>query len=83
MEGIILLFLILLVGALIPLGMVAGFGRKRLGVNPPRHCSNCETPMSLRRVSLLQLLTFRGMWMCPHCGTRMRRKAGIAGKATR
>jgi hypothetical protein len=47
MEGIIWLFLALLV-ALIALGMVAGFGRKRVGVNPPRHCSSCKTPMATR-----------------------------------
>jgi ribosomal protein L37AE/L43A len=82
MEGVIWLFLVLLV-ALIAFGVVAGLRRKRLGVDPPRHCSSCKTPMSLRRVSLLQRLTFRGMWMCPHCGTRMRKKAGMAGTATR
>jgi len=33
-----------------------------------RQCSWCETPMSLRRVSIIQSLTLQGIWICPHCG---------------
>ena len=39
----------------------------------PGRCSNCETPMSLRRVSILESLTLRGTWKCPHCGNRIKR----------
>lgn len=83
MDGLVWFFLALLV-ALMTIGVVAGLRRRPLGVDPvSRHCSNCRTPMSLRRVSLLQSLTHRGMWKCPHCGARMRKKAGMPGTATR
>jgi len=80
MDGVTWVFLVLLI-SLIALGVIAGLRRKRLGVNPPRHCSSCTTPMSLRRVSLLQLLTSRGEWMCPHCGTRIRGARRATGTA--
>jgi ribosomal protein L37AE/L43A len=69
MEDIVWLLLALIV-ALVALGMaLAQF------LNP-RHCPSCETPMSLRRVSIIQTLTLKGMWMCPHCGNRIKsRKA--------
>jgi Zn finger protein HypA/HybF involved in hydrogenase expression len=83
MDGVIWVFLAFSV-ALIALGMVADLRRRLLGVDPMSgHCSNCRTPMSPRRVSLIQSLTLRGMWKCPHCGARMRKKAGIAGTATK
>jgi hypothetical protein len=40
------------------------------------NCTNCETPMSMRRVSILELLTLRGVWMCPHCGARLYKRRG-------
>ena len=72
MEGVIWLFLALLL-ALICLGVVvAGLRRRAPSVSlTPGHCSNCKTPMSLRRVSVLQSHALLGEWMCPHCGTRM------------
>jgi hypothetical protein len=54
MDGIIWLFLALTV-ALVAFGVVLP-GRRRLpsGVDPNlSHCSSCQTPMSLRRRSLL------------------------------
>jgi hypothetical protein len=77
MEGVIWLFLALVL-ALICLGVVlAGLRRRRPTVSPnPGHCSNCKTPMSLRRVSVLQSHALLGEWVCPHCGTRMN-KAGM------
>jgi ribosomal protein L37AE/L43A len=75
MDGIIWLFPALMV-VLVALALVLVAMRRRPSApNPQRHCSNCQTPMSLRRVSLFEALTLRGVWMCPHCGTRMS-KAG-------
>jgi hypothetical protein len=80
MHGVIWVFLALLV-PMIALRMVSGLRRWPSGVDPmSRHCSNCRTPMSPRRVSLIQSLTHRGMWMCLHCGTRIN-KTGRAGTA--
>jgi ribosomal protein L37AE/L43A len=70
MKDIIWLFLALV--ALLALGIVARLRRLPSGVDPPRHCSSCQTPMSMRRVSIFMSLTLRGMWMCPHCGNRFK-----------
>jgi hypothetical protein len=76
MDEITSLFLGLLV-TLATVGAVAVGRRRSSGVNAnPRHCANCQTPMSLRRVSLIQSLMFRGGWMCPHCGTRLHKRQG-------
>jgi DNA-directed RNA polymerase subunit RPC12/RpoP len=82
MEGIIWLFLAQVV-ALVVLGdMVVGLRRRSGSVNPnPGRCSKCATPMSLRRVSIFESLTFRGVWMCPHCGNRIKSRKGVAGTA--
>jgi hypothetical protein len=78
MEGIVWLFPALILVAVCVL--LAGLRRRPPAIEQnSTRCTNCETPMSLRRVSLFQSLTFRGKWMCPHCGTRMRRRARIAG----
>jgi hypothetical protein len=75
MDGIIWLVLGLTV-ALVAVGVVLA-GRRRLSrVHSPHHCSICQTPMSLRRVSIFHSLTFRGIWMCPHCGTRIKWRDG-------
>jgi hypothetical protein len=60
MEGIILLTLLV---ALVAIGvLVAGRrGRVRSVEQNSRRCSSCQTPMSLRRVSLIQSLTLRGV----------------------
>jgi len=71
MEGFIWLF-IALITPLAVFGVVAATVRRReIDVDQTRHCPHCETPMSMRRNSLLQSLTHRGMWMCPHFGTRI------------
>ena len=70
MEGIIWLFLALIV-ALVALGVVlAGLRRPRIN-QKSAHCASCRTPMSLRRVSIFESPTLRSQWLCPHCGNRM------------
>jgi hypothetical protein len=79
MDGIVWLFLSLTV-ALLALGVVlVRLRREASGVDPPRHCSSCQTPMSLRRASLFQSLTLRGTWTCPHCGTRIKTLNRLSG----
>jgi DNA-directed RNA polymerase subunit RPC12/RpoP len=69
------LILIILIFAL---GAALRARRRRLAVNPkPDRCSNCKTPMSLRRVSALESHAVFGEWACPHCGTRMDRKGKV------
>jgi hypothetical protein len=71
MEGVIWLLLALIL-ALICLGVVvAGLHRPPSVNQNPGDCSNCKTPMSLRRVSLLESHALLGEWVCPHCRTRM------------
>jgi hypothetical protein len=43
-----------------------------------RHCPHCDTPMSMRRISLLKSLLFLVAWECPHCGSRSRSRTGTA-----
>jgi hypothetical protein len=71
MEGTIWLFLALIV-ALFALGALLADVRRRAPTikQNPGQCSNCETPMSLRRVPIFQSPSFKGEWMCPHCGAR-------------
>jgi hypothetical protein len=80
MDGVISIFLAIVV-ALISLALVARVRRPSPEVDPPRHCSNCETPMSLRRVSRFKSLLFLPAWQCPHCGNRSRSKKGVTGTA--
>ena len=47
-------------------------GRRLSGVNNPSQCANCETPISMRPASISQLLLLRGIWICPHCGARIK-----------
>jgi hypothetical protein len=56
MEGTIWLFVVLTI-LLFAVGVVvAGLHRRHLGADQTsRHCPQCETPMSLRRVSLSSL----------------------------
>jgi ribosomal protein L37AE/L43A len=81
MEGIIWLFLALTV-ALVAVGILRAGRHRPSGIISPRHCSICQTPMSLRRVSIFHSLTFRGIWMCPHCGTRIKWRKGVTGTVT-
>jgi hypothetical protein len=79
MDGIIWVFLVLFV-ALVAFGVVAvTLRRRQSGVDPHlTHCSNCQTPMSLRRVSWIKSLFFLAAWECPHCGNRSRSRTGTA-----
>jgi ribosomal protein L37AE/L43A len=79
MDGVVWLFLTLI---LVAVGfLLAGFRRRSSRVENSSQCPNCQTPMSMRRVSLFQLLTFRGIWMCPHCGARISKMGRVAGTA--
>jgi DNA-directed RNA polymerase subunit RPC12/RpoP len=70
MRGIFPCFV--LIGAIIALGALALSRRRPPSIehNPVR-CSNCETPMSLRRVPFAKSQVLLGEWECPHCRTRM------------
>jgi hypothetical protein len=82
MDGIVWLFLTLLV-ALMVVGVVAvGRGRVRSMGQDLGRCSSCLTPMSPRRVSSFRSRPFLGHWVCPHCGTRIKRRGGAAGAAS-
>jgi ribosomal protein L37AE/L43A len=86
MDGILGIFLALLI-ALVAVGVVLAGRRRPSGINPTsRHCTRCQTPMSLRRVSLLRSLVLLGEWVCPHCGNRIKagkRAPGTAAQRTR
>jgi hypothetical protein len=69
MDGIVWLFLALTV-ALVAVGVALAGRRRPSGIDSPRHCSTCQTPMSLRRVPLLKSHALLGEWECPHCGNR-------------
>jgi hypothetical protein len=69
MDGIIWLFLALNV-ALVAVGVVLAGRRRPSGIDLPRHCSICQTPVSMRRVSWFKSLVFLAAWQCPHCGAR-------------
>jgi ribosomal protein L37AE/L43A len=74
MDGIIWLF-IAKVMALVVLGVViVGLRRGRFAVQKSSHCPNCQSPMSMRRVSILRSFTLMGGWVCPHCGTKLHRR---------
>jgi DNA-directed RNA polymerase subunit RPC12/RpoP len=83
MDGIIWLFLVLIV-ALVALGAVlVGLRRRVPSVEDnPGHCSICETPMSLRRVSLFRLFILLGQWVCPHCGSKIKSRKRVSGRLT-
>jgi hypothetical protein len=44
----------------------------------PGGCSNCATPMSLRRISIFESPPFKVQWMCPHC-----RRVSNSGRGAR
>jgi uncharacterized protein with PIN domain len=72
-----------LIAALVAVAVVVARFRHRpqsIERNPGR-CSSCETPMSLRRVSIFRSHSF-GEWVCPHCGTRMDKKRRVARTAS-
>jgi hypothetical protein len=82
MDGKIWFFLALVVAWVAVTVMLAR--RRRLAADQEsRHCPHCETPMSLRRVSILESLTLRGLWLCPHCGTRLHRRRGRVARPAR
>jgi hypothetical protein len=79
MDGIISLFLDLLV-ALATVSIAAVGRRRSCGVNAiPRQCASCQTLLSMRRISGVKSRLFWAGWECPHCGTRSRSKRRAAG----
>jgi len=82
MDGIFWLFLAFLV-ALVALGAVlAGLRRRAPSMeHAPARCTSCETPMSLRRVSIFEAPRLRVQWVCPHCGSRIKKGRSV-GTAT-
>jgi hypothetical protein len=78
MDGIIWLFLALIV-ALVALGAVLAGLRRRPPQIKTDHCPSCRTPMSLRRVPLFKSHALLGEWQCPHCGNRTKSGKGLSG----
>jgi hypothetical protein len=73
MDGMVWLFPAFILASVAFGVVVAGLRRRLSGLDlNVRHCSNCQTPMSLRRVSIFQSYTLRGAWMCPDCGNRIK-----------
>jgi DNA-directed RNA polymerase subunit RPC12/RpoP len=78
MEGVIWLFPALVLALICLAVVLAGIRPRPPSVSQsPGQCSNCETPMSLRRVSVLESHALLGEWVCPHCGMRMDRKGKV------
>jgi hypothetical protein len=79
MDGIISLFLALIAAlvALVPGWRVFASVRPQWSIDPAR-CMSCETPMSLRRVSIISSRML-GQWECTHCGTKMNKRGRVAG----
>jgi hypothetical protein len=59
-------------------GVAMGLRRPSDSTEHPKRCSNCETPMSLRRVSWFRSFLFLAAWECPHCGNRTKSRTGTA-----
>jgi hypothetical protein len=82
MDGIIWLFLALLVSVVALGAVLAGLRRRPPSVEDNAgHCSSCATPMSLRRVPLLKSHAVLGEWECPHCRNRFKSGKGVSGTA--
>jgi predicted RNA-binding Zn-ribbon protein involved in translation (DUF1610 family) len=83
MEGVAWLYLASIIVFFALGALLVSAHRRRLAVNPkPDRCSSCETPMSLRRVSIFESSTLRVQWTCPHCGTRIKSRKGVTGTPT-
>ena len=83
MDGIVRLVSALTLAVVVLAMVLVVLRRRPSGPDPQlRHCSNCRTPMSLRRVSLFESFTLRRTWICPHCGTRMSKAGKGAGEGT-
>jgi hypothetical protein len=68
MDGSIWLALALI---LVAVGCaLAGVRQRPPEVEKASGCANCETPMSLRRVSIFISFPTLSAWACPHCGLR-------------
>ena len=69
MDGIVwLFFALLLIAASLVLG---GLRRRQLAADhASRPCPHCQTPISMRRRPLIQVVKIRGRWLCPHCGAK-------------
>jgi hypothetical protein len=70
MEGINWLYLALILVAVC--FVLVGLRRRAPSMeHDPARCTSCETPMSLRRVSIFESPTLRIRWVCPHCRNRI------------
>jgi hypothetical protein len=73
------MFWLLLVPLMVLAGVAIGLRRHADSTEQiSKRCSNCETPMSLRRVSWFKSFLLLAAWECPHCGNRSRSRTGTA-----
>jgi hypothetical protein len=71
------MFWLLLVPLMVLVGVAIGLRRHADSTEQiSKRCSNCETPMSLRRVSWFKSFLLLAAWECPHCGNRSRSRTG-------
>jgi uncharacterized iron-regulated membrane protein len=82
MDGSIWLYLAEVVALAVGAAIVVGL-RRPSALEKSRPCPNCQTPMSMRRVSWFRTHLLFGVWECPHCGTRMKRRGRVVGAVTR
>lgn len=83
MDGIIWLLVAPAVALAVLAAVLVRLHRRSLGADQTsRHCPHCETPISMRRVSLFRSFMLMGDWVCPHCRTRLHKRRGkLAGTA--
>jgi uncharacterized protein with PIN domain len=56
----------------------AFMSRRQSEVGPKaRRCSNCRTPISMRRVSITIAFPHSGWWKCAHCGSQIKSRRGM------
>jgi hypothetical protein len=80
MERIIWVCLALILG-LATLAIVRVGNRRRAPLLKQNtgHCARCQTPMSLRRVSIFEWHSFKVQWICPHCTTQTKSVKRLSG----
>jgi hypothetical protein len=82
MDGLAWLFLAQFVATVLLTPVVVGLRCRPSGVKKSTQPPHCETPMLLRRLSDIQWLRFKGMWISPHSGTKFSRKRESREAAT-
>jgi DNA-directed RNA polymerase subunit RPC12/RpoP len=81
MDGMVWLYLAQIVAFAVLAVVVVGLRRWPSVAKKSSHCTHCQTPMSMRRVSLLRSLVLLGEWVCPHCGNRIKSSKRGTGTA--